>query len=122
MYICRSPVYIWIYIYPYVYRYFWPDRDTTPKSYRCSRRSRNPEAAPVSRVGHKCGSFLFMKLPINACWQGFPFHSSTCPSKDRVRHIHTLFLCFSFSHSNIYYYIFSFSSHYLYVMLFTLFF
>jgi len=42
-----------IYMCVYVYRYFWPDRDTTPKSYRYSRRlSRNPEAAPVSRAGH----------------------------------------------------------------------
>ena len=29
-----------------------------------------------------CGPFLFMKLPINARWQGFPFHSSTCPTRD----------------------------------------
>lgn len=66
-----------------------------PKSYRCSRRlSRNPEAASVSRAGRGrvcvCGPFLFMKLPINARWQGFPFHSSTCPIRDHARH--TLFL------------------------------
>lgn len=46
-----------------------------------------------------CGPFLFMKLPINARWQGFPFHSSTCPT--RARHSLSLslsvFVCASFS-------------------------
>lgn len=94
------------------------------KSYRCSRRSRNPEAAPVSRAGHgRCGPFLFMKLPINACWQGFPFHSSTCPTGDRVRHIHILSFFFSLSHIRIFIIIF-FPSRYItcIVMLFTRFF
>lgn len=44
-----------------------------------------------------CGPFLFMKLPINARWQGFPFHSSTCPTRDRARHIHIHTYSLSFS-------------------------
>lgn len=41
-----------------------------------------------------CGPFLFMKLPINARWQGFPFHSSTCPIRGHARHTLFFFLLY----------------------------
>lgn len=54
-----------------------------------------------------CGPFLFMKLPINARWQGFPFHSSTCPIRGRARHTLFFFLLYK---KVLLLYFFSFSS------------
>lgn len=84
----------------YVYRYFWPDRDTTPRAIGAAvgcREIRKPH--PFRRLDVNV-PFLFMKLPINARWQGFPFHSSTCLIQGRVRDT----LSFSFSYMKKYYY------------------